>query len=99
MTITEFNASLQLTQPPADLSPALEALWWDAKEEWNRAHDIAQDIRDNAGSWIHAYLHRKEGDNLNAEYWYDRAGKHMPPVPLQEEWHQITAELLSASAK
>ncbi|ATL47415.1 hypothetical protein COR50_09665 [Chitinophaga caeni] len=99
MTIAEFNASLQLAQPPADLSPALQALWWDAKDEWNRAHDIAQDIRSTAGAWIHAYLHRKEGDEGNAEYWYARAGKLMPPNTLDEEWQQITAELLGCAVK
>jgi hypothetical protein len=72
----------------------LEALWYDGKDNWDRAHEIAQDITTDDGSWIHAYLHRKEGDHGNAAYWYRRAGRSMPQVSLGEEWKQIAQALL-----
>lgn len=82
--------------PPAGLSPALQALWHDGRGDWNRAHQCAQDDHSRDGSWVHAYLHRKEGDLGNAGYWYSRAGRKMPAtnVSLQTEWEQIARELL-----
>ena len=77
-----------------ELSPYLLALWWDAKGDWRRAHEVAQDIDDRTGSWIHAYLHRKEGDLGNAAYWYRRAGKPVPSVGLQEEHEAMVKTLL-----
>ena len=77
MTTATFKDSLKNDQPPAGLSPALEAMWWDGKGDWERSHDIAQEIHSTEGSWVHAYLHRKEGDRGNAAYWYARAGKSM----------------------
>lgn len=76
--------------PPQGISAPLLALWYDAKGDWERAHDIAQDLGSKEGDWIHAYLHRKEGDEGNAAYWYRRAGKPFPVgVSLQEEWEQL----------
>ena len=72
----------------------MRALWYDGKDDWETAHNIAQDIHSEDGSWIHAYLHRKEGDNGNASYWYRRAGKQMPRLTLSEEWDNIAEELL-----
>ena len=94
MTIEAFRASLNNADPPAGISPLLQALWYDGKNDWTRAHDIAQDIHTDDGSWIHAYLHRKEGDQGNAAYWYRRARKAIPHLTLEEEWKQIATELL-----
>ncbi|PHN06404.1 hypothetical protein [Flavilitoribacter nigricans] len=95
MTFSEFQDSLQNDQPPAGLSDALRALWYAGKDDWDRSHDVAQDIHTPDGSWIHAYLHRWEGDDWNANYWYRRAGRTMPKTSLKEEWKQITETILS----
>jgi hypothetical protein len=75
MNVDDFRQSLTADQPPAELTLALAGLWWDAKGDWTRAHESAQQDEDPEGSWVHAYLHRKEGDQGNAVYWYGRAGK------------------------
>src|SRR5690606_3348749 len=95
MTVDEFRRSLSADGPPEQLGPALAALWWDAKGDWHRAHDCAQALDDAAGSWIHAYPHRKEGDRSNAGYWYQRAGKAAATVSPDEEWEQIAAALIA----
>jgi hypothetical protein len=95
MTIEDFKRSLGTNEPPADLTPALTALWWDARGDWDKAHSSAQDDEGNDGAWVHAYLHRKEGDRGNAGYWYRRAGKSFCERSLPEEWLSITQELLS----
>jgi hypothetical protein len=97
MTIEDFKRSLGTNEPPADLTPALTALWWDARGDWDKAHSAAQDDEGNDGAWVHAYLHRKEGDRGNAGYWYRRAGKSFCEKSLPEEWLSITQELLSVS--
>jgi hypothetical protein len=94
MTIDEFTSSLSHARPPEGLSNLLQAMWYDGKDDWDTAHNIAQDIPSPEGSWIHAYLHRREGDDSNAAYWYRRAGKPMPRTSLQEEWSSIVAWLL-----
>lgn len=94
MTAEQFNQSLLLKDPPDDLSVYLKALWFDAKGDWNKSHSIIQDIDDVTASWIHAYLHRKEGDTGNADYWYRRAGKKRPAITLQEERESIVKALL-----
>lgn len=94
MNYEEFKASLNAGKPPSSISAYLSALWFDAKADWEKAHEIAQDINDANGSWIHAYLHRKEGDTANAGYWYRKAGKQMPAVSLDKEWEEIVRELL-----
>jgi hypothetical protein len=71
-------------------------MWYDGKNNWERAHDIAQNIDDKNGSLIHAYLHRKEGDLWNAEYWYHKAGKLMPDYDLEKEWEEIVEFFLKA---
>jgi hypothetical protein len=76
------------------MSKLVEALWHDARGDWEQAHEIAQSIDDSEGAWVHAYLHRKEGDLSNAGYWYSRAGRKKPDASLDEEWKEI-AEALS----
>jgi hypothetical protein len=96
MTLETFRASLAQQDAPRGLSRALRALWEDAKGNWSEAHAIAQEIEDQAGSWIHAYLHRKEGDLGNASYWYRRAGQPVAHDTLDEEWDRIVLSLLGA---
>jgi hypothetical protein len=95
MTLQEFKSSLTDAAPPKSLSSLLHAMWFDAKGDWESSHNIAQDINSKDGSWIHAYLHRKEGDLGNASYWYNRAGRPLPKISLNEEWDQIVNELLN----
>lgn len=94
MTFTAFKASLSQSEPPTGLAPALIALWHDGKGDWDGAHRVAQEIESPAGSWIHAYLHRKEGDTSNAAYWYRRAGQPLARGPLELEWAAIVEALL-----
>jgi hypothetical protein len=90
----DFKQSLQALNSPAGVSVYLKALWHDANGEWEKAHELIQDLPDKTASWIHAYLHRKEGDSWNADYWYNRAGRKRPSISLDEEWNQIVTELL-----
>lgn len=95
MTYNTFKASLLEAAPPEGLPDDLKAMWYAGKENWDASHDIAQEIPTRTGDWIHAYLHRWEGDQWNAQYWYRRAGKEMPTYDLQEEWRIIVETLLS----
>ncbi len=92
MTLDEFRQR----DDPAGLSGALRALWHDMRGDWDEAHRIAQDVEDETGAWVHAYLHRKEGDLSNASYWYRRAGRPAATGTLEEEWRSIVSALLSA---
>jgi hypothetical protein len=94
MTFEEFNASLQHTAPPAQMSAVLQSLWHQGKGDWEASHNIAQDIHTNDGSWIHAHLHRAEGDLGNASYWYHRANKPVSKKSLSDEWEEIVRALL-----
>jgi len=98
MTLDEFKRSAQGSAPPAALAAPLLALWHDAHGDWDEAHRVAQDIPDPTGAWIHAYLHRKEGDAANARYWYNRAGKPDARDSLDGEWERIATALLSGAA-
>ena len=89
MNFSAFTASLDQPEPPAGLSLALQGLWWDAKGDWERAHDCAQQREDAAGNRLHAYLHRKEGDIGNAGYWYRRAGVSPVTGTLEAEWEAL----------
>jgi hypothetical protein len=89
MTIAEFEAARA-----DELEGALLALWWDAKGDWEKAHEIAQDVSGADGAWVHAYLHRKEGDLGNAAYWYRRAGRDVAVGDLRAEWEGIVREML-----
>jgi hypothetical protein len=94
MTIDGFRESLSAERPPEGVPKLLQALWYDARGEWQKAHEIAQDIGNEDGSWVHAYLHRKEGDHGNAAYWYRQAGKPISRQSLADEWSLIAGELL-----
>ena len=98
MTLDEFRTSLSDDEPPRELSLALAGLWWNAKGDWKRAHESAQQDEGPAGSWVHAYLHRKEGDSSNAGYWYSRAQKVPSKSSLEQEWLAITDALLKEAA-
>lgn len=80
---------LSENQPRYTWPSLLKALWWDAKGDWDRAHRIAQDDPTPEGSRVHAYLHRKEGDLWNADYWYSRAGINRPELSLEKEWESL----------
>lgn len=97
MNLKDFKSTVSSGKMPAGLSEALKAMWYDAAGNWDRAHDIAQEIHNTEGSWIHAYLHRKEGDRDNAAYWYRRANQPVCNVSLDEEWEQIATALLRKS--
>jgi hypothetical protein len=84
-----FDESLKGEQPPNGLTRVLKALWYDAKGKWDAAHEEAQAQEDRDGAWVHAYLHRKEGDQGNAAYWYRQAGKPVCTQTLGEEWEQL----------
>jgi len=96
-TVAEFRDTIAPASPPAQLPATLAALWHDAKGDWDAAHKVAQDIDDEDGAWIHAYLHRKEGDPANAAYWYRRAGKPVSTLSLDAEWEEIVSDLLERS--
>ena len=93
MNLTDFRATLDAPAPPATTLP-LQALWYDAKGDWSTAHDLLQDDTTPAGSWVHAYLHRKEPDLPNAAYWYRRAGKPTASGDFGTEWDAIVTSLL-----
>jgi hypothetical protein len=94
MTVDDLRAALKRSQPPAELAPLLHALWLDGRGDWNGAHGIAQDDSSREAAWVHAYLHRKEGDEGNAAYWYQRAGRAPFPGALEQEWEAIARLLL-----
>lgn len=94
MSYEEFIQSLSAKNPPGGISDLLKALWHDGKDDWEASHNVAQDIHDRNGSWIHAYLHRKEGDISNARYWYRQAGKPEFHGSLKEEWDLLVRAFL-----
>ncbi len=91
-----FLNSIASEKPDAHISPYLESLWYDAKGNWDRAHKIIQDIDDKNAAWIHAYLHRKEGDISNADYWYFHAGRKRSTESLENEWIELVNAMISA---
>ena len=93
--MADFRASLTDAAPAVGLEPPLAALWWAAKGDWDRAHKIVQDESDAAAAWVHAYLHRVEGDLGNARYWYREAGKPAASGPLKVEWGAIARAMLA----
>lgn len=93
MTVEEFRISLKQTEPPVDLSAPLAALWWDAKGDWARAHGMVDDLSTREAMAVHAYLHRKEGVEWNADYWYARAGRDFRRSALEDEWQALVEGL------
>jgi hypothetical protein len=98
MTLLEFNTSLAGSAPPRQMSEPLRALWWAAKGDWDKAHQLAQDDQSDDAAWVHAYLHRLEGDVDNADYWYRRARRTPARGSLATEQDEIVGYLLTASA-
>jgi len=94
MNIAAFQASVKAEAPPKQVGPALKALWHAAKGDWETAHNLVQSDKTEAAAWVHAYLHRVEGDLENARYWYDNAGRPEATESLQKEWCQIAEALL-----
>ena len=97
MDIAAFRASLQTDKLPADLGAPLQALWWDAKGDWKQAHALVDELETPDGMAVHAYLHRKEGEQWNADYWYRLAGRHYHRTRLPDEWQALVEGLLGHS--
>jgi hypothetical protein len=95
----EFRASVAEEAPRVELSAPLAALWWDAKGDWARAHALVDELETVEGMAVHAYLHRKEGSALNADYWYQRAGRNFHRPTLEAEWAALVDGLLSSDGK
>ena len=95
MTLAEFKRSISKSSPPADLSAALAGLWWAGKDDWDKAHKTVMDEGGKDCAWVHAYLHRVEGDLENAGYWYRQADKPAASDALEAEWTAIASELLA----
>jgi hypothetical protein len=96
MDVAVFEASLTRARPPAGVSDALKALWYERRGDWEHAHEVAQEIGSADGAWVHAYLHRREGDQSNAAYWYRQAGQPIRHGDLDDEWRAIVKALLAA---
>lgn len=97
MTAEELQ---RLNAEQAAALPALiHALWYDAQGDWHASHEAAQAVESREGAWVHAYLHRKEGDQANAAYWYRRAGQPPATGSLTGEWHEIASALLRSSRR
>ena len=95
MNSEEFRATVSTAEPPPDIAVPLAALWWDAKGDWARAHGLVDDLETPEGMAVHAYLHRKEGVEWNANYWYSRAGRKFRRETLEDEWEALVEGLLS----
>ena len=93
-TLTEFKASLSAREPDPHFTVQLKSLWFDAKGDWQLAHQQVDHLSDPESAWVHAYLHRKERDIGNADYWYRRAGKIRPNVSLAQEWEALVVDFL-----
>ena len=94
MDLESFRRSLADGNPPEGTDHALRALWHAGRADWDRAHELVQSAEDRANCWVHAHLHRVEGDLSNAAYWYRRAGRSIPKGDLQAEWDEIVRSLL-----
>ena len=94
MNLHEFQQSLTEENPPRELTGPLHALWHEARGDWSRAHEIVQAERSKDAARVHAYLHRKEGDLANADYWYGRAGAERPHGRLESEWEMLVRSFL-----
>jgi len=99
MDFQTFKDSLGQAEAPADLPPPLRALWHQATGDWDRAHRLVQGENNQAAAWVHAFLHRVEGDDSNAVYWYGIAGRAHCASPLSSEWREIASQLLAAATE
>lgn len=99
MRFEDFVRSIEEQEMPGNLSPALTGLWYARAGDWERSHRTVQDESSRACAWVHAYLHRVEGDLGNAAYWYRSAGRPVAASALDDEWSEITRELLSQEAQ
>ncbi len=99
MTPAAFRSSTSQASPPHNLSAPLQALWWAAKGDWDRAHKIVQDEDSADAAWVHAYLHRVEGDLPNAGYWYRQATRPAANGALDAEWNSIAEAFLAKTSK
>jgi hypothetical protein len=95
MTVEQFRQSVSAASPPTGLDRSAQAMWYAAKGDWHAAHRLAQEEESATGAWVHAYLHRLEGDASNAQYWYRRAGKPVSSESLAAEWESIVSFLLA----
>ena len=98
MNLTEFKASLSAAAPAPQLNAPLAALWWAARGDWDQAHRIVQDEETSQAAWVHAYLHRVEGDSANAGYWYRKAGRPAATASVEAEWEAIASTLLQGAS-
>ena len=98
MNVDEFRLSVKTDHALPGIDPLLKALWLDAKGDWEGSHNIVQNIDSKDAAWVHAYLHRKEGDIWNADYWYSQAGKQRPHLTLDEEWTSLVKHIISFSS-
>lgn len=94
MQFTRFIDSLQEDRPATGLSVHLKALWYDRKGDWKSAHDLVDSLDDSDSALVHAYLHRVEGDQWNADYWYRKAGHHRPDMTIEKEWETLVQQFL-----
>jgi hypothetical protein len=94
-TLTEFKESLNFEKPASGLCVQLKNLWYDARGDWHKAHAQVDQLSDKGSALVHAYLHRKEGDIWNADYWYSKAGQTRPNLSLDEEWEQLVLKFIS----
>jgi hypothetical protein len=94
MNKEEFKLSLKQPKCPESIRGIPRVLWLAGRNEWEKAHQLVQDIQSNDAAWVHAHLHRQEGDNWNADYWYKRAGKTRPQSSIKEEWEKLVEILL-----
>jgi hypothetical protein len=97
MNFEEFRESLALAEQPGELTAPQAALWWDAKGNWARAHELVNDLETPEAMAVHAYLHRKEGSDWNADYWYGRASRRFHRPALDAEWEALVEGLLAPS--
>ena len=94
MDTAEFRARLAQQEPPEGLSAPVLALWWDARGDWAKAHSLVDALETTEGMAVHAYLHRKEGEDWNADYWYRKAGRRFHRSTLEDEWNALVDGLL-----
>lgn len=99
MILSDLKITLAKSAPPKGLAPPLQALWWAAKGDWDKAHHLVQDEKDRDAAWVHAYLHRVEGDRPNADYWYRQARRPVAKGAFEPEWDGIVEALLRTPAK